>query len=206
MKKISLLEKFRFTDRFLQGGISKVIDAVIVPDGKESVKRDGQYWVFNDGERVHCRFKEGESLPVVMSYRAAGLDSKVFGSCMGWNDKRFVNERYMPHRLVVEHVRCVRVQDLTEEDALGCGVWKNRGGYYMVGGACGGVEEDWRKMFSIWFNLAFRVPYAFNPWVVIYDMTPVIANASAGTEFAGGAGIDEKPIKWNSQERKKSEE
>lgn len=162
------------TDRFMEGRLSLVVDMAIDPDGKESVSRDGKYWVFNDGERVHCRFSEGDSLPVVMSYQRAGMDASVFGNSRGWSDKRCVNARYLPHRLVVEGVRCVRVQDLGEEDVLKAGVRKNQGGFYVVGGECGGAEEDWREMFGMMFDRMFKVPYALNPWVVVYDMTPVI--------------------------------
>ena len=174
MKKISLLDKMRLTDRFMDGQLSIVVDAAVDPDGKDSVERDGKYWKFSDGERVHCRFSEGDVLPVVMSYQRAGLDERVFGTSRGWNDKRCVNPKYMPHKMEVERVRCVRVQDLTEEEALKAGMKRNMGGLYMVGGGCGGCDEDWRKMFARMMDFQFRVPYAMNPWVVVYDMKPII--------------------------------
>ena len=176
MKKISLLDRFRLTDRFMEGRISLVLDKAIGSEGKDSVERDGKYWVFSDGERVHCRFSEGDSLPVQMSYERAGLSRDVFGSAPGWHNKLCASPKYLPHRMVVEGVRCVRVQDLTEEEVLRAGVTKNRGGYYLVGGECGGAEEDWRKMFERLFNKMFRKEvYAMNPWVIVYDVTPVIA-------------------------------
>lgn len=178
MKKISLLDKMRLTDRFLEGRLSLVVDMAIDPAGKESVERDGKYWKFSDGERVHCRFSEGDVLPVVMSYQRAGLNEGVFGFSQGWNDERCVNPLYMPHKLEVEKVRCVRVQDLTEEEALRTGMTKNKGGFYFVGGNCGGADEDWRKMFARMMDMQFKVPYAMNPWVVVYDMKPIIAARS----------------------------
>ena len=177
MKKISLLDKFRLTDRFMDGRLSLVVDKSIDPEGKDGVIRDGRYFVFSDGERVHCRFAEGESLPVVMSYSQAGLDPAIFGGSAGWNDKRYANAKYIPHKLVVERVRCVRVQDLTEEEVLRAGVTKNKGGYYMVGGKCGGAEKDWRRMFAKMFDLQFKMLYSDNPWVIVYDMTPVVGRA-----------------------------
>lgn len=177
MKKISLLDKFRLTDRFMEGRLSLVVDLAIAPEGKESVARDGRYFEFSDGDRVHCRFAEGDCLPVVMSYSQAGLDPGIFGRSAGWNDKRYANAMYIPHKFVVKGVRCVRVKDLTEEEVLRAGVTRNSGGYYLVGGKCGGAEKDWRRMFSRMFDLQFKMLYSDNPWVIVYDMIPVIGRA-----------------------------
>lgn len=175
MKKIRLLDKICLTDRFMEGRLSLVLDAAISADGKESVTRDGKYFVFSDGKRIHCRFSEGDSMPVVMSYSRAGLDRNVFGNSPGWNDRNKVNAKYLPHRMVVEGVRCVRAQDLTEEEALRAGMTRNQGGYYLVGGKCGGSSKDWKVMFSSMFNMMFKVMYGDNPWVIVYDVTPVVA-------------------------------
>lgn len=174
MKKISLLDKFRLTDLFMQGQVSMIMDRAIDATGKDSVKRDGKYFEFSDGERVHCRFSEGEALPVMMSYSTAGLDYKVFGNTKGWSDKKCADPLYLPHKMVVEKVRCVRAHELTEEEALRTGLHRNRGGYYMVGGACGGAEVDWKVMFARFFDMLLGQPYALNPWVIVYDMTPVV--------------------------------
>ena len=176
MKKIRLLDKFSMTNKFLRGEISLVMDEVIESEGRESVERDGKYWVFSDGERVHCRFSEGDSVAVMMSYEKAGLDPAVFGRSAGWRNKLCVNEKYMPHRMVVEGVRCVRACDLTSEDALRAGVYRNAGGYYMVGGACGGSSRDWKTVFMELFDRMFKVLYRDNPWVIVYDVTPVVGD------------------------------
>jgi len=193
MKKISLLDKFRLTDLFLQGMVSMVMDQAIDATGKDSVMQDGRYFEFSDGERVHCRYAVGDALPVMMSYGKAGLDYKVFGNTRGWQDKKSADAVYMPHKLVVESVRCVRVQDLTEEDALRTGLHRNHGGYYMVGGACGGADPNWKVMFSRFFDMLFGKPYALNPWVIVYEMKPVIVGrvVLSGTEFVVERGCYE---------------
>lgn len=176
MKKIRLLDKFAMTVKFLRGEISLVMDVAIDAEGKESVVRDGQYWEFSDGERVHCRFSEGDVVAVMMSYHDAGLDQSVFGETPGWTKKMCVNEKYMPYKMVIDKVRCVRAQDLTEEEALRAGLHRNPAGYYMAGGDCGGTCKDWKEMFRNLFNRMFKVMYHENPWVIVYDVTPVIAN------------------------------
>lgn len=174
MKKIRLLDKLVMTNKFMMGEISMIMDMAIDSQGKESVERDGKYWVFSDGERVHCRFSEGDSVPVMMSYDKAGLDYSVFGGMKGWNDKKSADARYMPNKIVIDRVRCVRVQDFTEDDALRCGIVKNKGGLYRFGGEAGGMEEDWRVMLRRVVEKMFKVPYLLNPWIVLYEVTPVI--------------------------------
>lgn len=173
MKKINLSDRFGLTEKFVEGRIRVVLDMAVDAEGKESVKEDGRYWEFSDGERVHCRFAEGDSVAVLMNYRDAGMDASVFGETDGWRKKMCVNAKYMPYRMVVEGVRCVRAKDLTEDDALNCGVRKNGAGMYHVGGDCGGMETDWRRMLSRMFDRMFKVPYEMNPWVMVYDVTPV---------------------------------
>lgn len=175
MKKKCLDDKVNMTSKFLSGEIGLILDRVIAPEGKDSVREDGRYFVFNDGERVHSRYYPGEGVAVAMSYRDAIMDREVWGHTAGWTDKSQVNANYMPYRFVVERVRCVRVQDLTEEDVLKAGVRRNAGGNYYVGGVVGGFDSDWRVMFSRLFDRRSKVPYALNPWVIVYDVTPVLA-------------------------------
>lgn len=177
MKKICLNDRVCATRKFLAGEISLVIDKVIDPTGKDSVKERGRYFDFSDGERVHCRFAVGDSVAVAMSYRDAGMSQEMFGDTPGWKDKSRVNPAYMPHRIVIERVRCVRIQDITEDEARRAGVVRNRFGYYMVGGDVGGTETDWTRAFGRLFNCKSKVPYGLNPWVIVYDVTPVIGRA-----------------------------
>ena len=183
MKKIRLKDKFAMTNKFLKGEISLVMDIAIDASGKDFVARDGKYWVFSDGERVHCRFSEGDSVAVMMSYQKAGLDEKVFGGTPGWTNGLLVNERYMPHKMVVEEVRCVRAKDLTEDDALRAGVFRSRSGMYMVGGTIGGWSKDWRAIFMELFNRTFKILYKDNPWVIVYRVTPVVARAELAQDL-----------------------
>lgn len=177
MKKKCLDDKVHMTEKFLAGEVGLILDKVIAPDGKESVKEDGRYFEFSDGERVHCRYAVGDGVVVAMSYEKAGLSKELFGEMPGWTDKSRANAAYLPHKFVVEGVRCVRVKDLTEEDMLRAGVKKNLGGFYLVGGAVGGAEKECWRAFGRMFNLRSSVPYALNPWVIVYDVTPVIGRA-----------------------------
>lgn len=177
MKKLCFDDKFLLTGKFLSGQIGIVMGKVVDATGKDSVKEDGRYFEFSDGERVHTRWAVGESVAVAMSYEKAGLDKGVFGETPGWKDKSRVNPAYMPHRVVIEGIRCVRVQNLTEEDVLKMGVYKNAYGYFMFGGDCGGSYQDWSFMFRLYFDKVSKVPYLLNPWVVLYDVTPVIGRA-----------------------------
>lgn len=173
MKKIVLKDRFCMTRKFLRGELSMIVDMVIAPEGKESVKEDGRYYRFSDGSEVHTRFKPGDMIAVAMSYEDCGLDKAMFGNSDGWKNKMRVNAEYMPNKLEVERVRCVRVKDLSEEDMIRAGVRKNSAGY-AYGGDCGWFEKECWMMFANWFDKNFKVPYSMNPWVVVYDCKPII--------------------------------
>lgn len=174
MKKIYLNDRFCLTAKFLMGEISLVVDDVLdAAEGRESVDRDGRYFVFPDGEKWHTRFAEGDSVVVKTSYEKAGLDKRVYGDSKGWRNRRCTNEKYLPYRMVVEGVRCVRVQDLTEEEMLRAGVHRGGNSSYMVGGEIGGWSADCKEMFARMFNAWSKVPWEENPWVIVYDVTPV---------------------------------
>lgn len=179
MKRIRFNDALLQTRKFVDGELSVIVDVAIDPAGKESVERDGQYFVFSDGTRVHCRYSEKDCVAVVMSYKNAGLPERVFGMMRGWNDRRFVDALYMPHRFVVEKVRCVRVQDLTEEEILRAGVRKNAGGKYMAGGVAGGVYGSAVGAWKALYCQMLRVPYALNPWVIVYEVTPLLGDVNA---------------------------
>lgn len=177
MKKFYLNESCLLLQKFLSGEISEIIDRVIPAEGKEWVKQDGRYFEFSDGDKRHCRHAVGDSVAIAMSYAQAGMDEKVFGQTAGWRDRSRVNASYMPHHAVIEGVKCVRVQDLTEEDALRIGLRKNSGGTYFAGGAMGGFNKDWRVMFRGLFDKVYGEPYDLNPWVIVYEVTPVVGRA-----------------------------
>lgn len=179
MKRIRLNDTVCLTDKFMSGNLTLILDDVIDSEGCDLLERDGKYFLFSNGKNVHCRFSEGDSVAVMMRYRDTGLDQKVFGDNRGWNDRRYVLPEYMPHRFVVEEVRCVRAQDLTEEEILRAGISKNLGGRYLAGGRVGGAEDTAQGMFHKLFNFLFKIPYQKNPWVIMYEVTPVLADTSS---------------------------
>ena len=175
MKKYSFLDKFRLTDRFKEGKVSLIIDNIIDADEKKSVIEEGRYYEFSDGERIHTKWAVGDSVVVMSSYRDEGLDERIFGNSQGWMRKQCANPKYMLNHFVVDRVRCVRVQDITEEEFLRMGVTKTPNGLYHLGGECGGFEQSYRELLKRYFDKISRVPYAMNPWVVLYDITPCVA-------------------------------
>lgn len=172
MKKINLPDRYLMTKKFLRGEIGVVVDKAISADGKESVARDGRYWVFNDGEKVHCRFDEGDRVAVLQSYRDAGLPRERFEDCLGWTKKVSVNPKYMPTAMVIDKVRVMRVQDLTDAELCKAGVIP-AGRRWQVGGDIGGAEDTPAEIFARMFNRKFKELWEENPWVVVYNVTPV---------------------------------
>lgn len=168
------MKKHRFSNasvmerKFLSGEISLIVGEVI--DVPQCGTRNGRYWEFGGGRRVHCKYVEGDRVAVMMSYRDAGLPESEFGEMRGWSNRKYASELYMPNFFVVKGVRCVRVSELSEEDILRSGVYVNRGGNYMVGGSVGG----WERSASAAFRRMIRVAYDADPFVVVYDVLPII--------------------------------
>lgn len=172
MKKHRFRNASAMTQKFLQGEIRLILGESVDCEG--GVERDGRYFRFENGESLHCKYVEGDRVAVMMSYKEAGLPAEQFAQSRGWNDRRYVSERYMPHTFTVEGVRCVRVKELTEEEMLKCGVYVNRGGNYMVGGSVGGWERSASAAFARMWNFEHKIPYERNPWVIVYDIVPLV--------------------------------
>lgn len=172
MKKINLPDRYLMTKKFLRGEICVVVDKSIPADGKDSVERDGRYWNFSDGTRVHCRFDEGDRVAVLQSYRDAGLPKCKFGDCLGWTKKVSVNPKYMPTAMVIDKVRVMRVKELTDAEMCKSGVIP-AGKKWQIGGEIGGAENTPAESFARMFNRRFSELWDENPWVVVYDITPV---------------------------------
>lgn len=173
MKKHRFRNATVMIQKFLSGELRLLIGESVVAEGGDAV-RDGRYFVFGDGSRVHCKYVEGDKVAVMMSYKEAGLSAEQFAMSRGWSDRRYANALFMPHHFVVDKVRCLRVRDFSEEDMLRSGVFKNGGGYYMVGGDVGGIEKNAVDVFRRMFDRYSSVPYELNPWVIVYDIIPLI--------------------------------
>jgi hypothetical protein len=208
MKKIMFNDRYGLTQAVIEG--RKTMTRRLEFDDEvqtritdcDSYHYDDGYLVFGtqgvETIRVKTRYKVGEEVAVAQSYMDAGLLPQMgieicsidhFGnmyfkraiSSEGWNNKLFVKSDLMPHRILITGVRCERLQDISDEDCLAEGIYKdecqtffNGYAFEITKGQNGCVmAKRWyptsRKAFaSLIDKVSGRGTWQRNPRVVVY--------------------------------------
>lgn len=92
--------------------------------------------------QVKAKYKVGEIVAVAQSYRDAGITIiyRTIGegyriekasTQKGWENKMYVGANLMPHQIQVTNVRVERLQDISDEDCLKEGLFKDGRGKYF---------------------------------------------------------------------------
>ena len=153
------------------------------------------------------RFKVGDIVAVAQSYGAIvdELEDPRNFSCMehwesksgdrgkyaelsmyspGGNNKMFVSPDEMPHQIRITNVRVERLQDISDEDCLREGIYKDnpRPGFYFNGYAFElSKDQHGNVLAARWFKtpreafaalidkVSGRGTWADNPWVFVYE-------------------------------------
>ena len=76
------------------------------------------------------RYKIGEEVAVAQKYKDIALDMPIELAAElikqpGWNNKMFVKADLMPHRIRITNIRVERLQDISEEDCIAEGIWRD---------------------------------------------------------------------------------
>lgn len=204
MKKIMFNDKYGLTQAVLQG--RKTMTRRFVPEGTP----------FGNWEETlkKSRYQPGEVVAVAQSYNDSGWNPNtqqqtfvkeptVFPDLdpisplsgwidlplkyhKGWSNKMFVLADLMPHQIRITNVRIERLQDISDEDCLREGIWKdNEGGrvigfpfgvpfYYTFDGAVrNGKQLHWttpKEAFSALIDkVSGKWTWESNPWVFVYE-------------------------------------
>lgn len=74
-------------------------------------------------------YKVGEIVAIQQAYKdipavvvSSSYDCRKLDTTAGWNNKMFVNAKYMPHHIRIADVRVERLQDISDEDCMREGV------------------------------------------------------------------------------------
>lgn len=131
---------------------------------------------------IHEEMMDGDYGDAIYDpFRWAIVDDKP-----GWSNKMFVSADLMPHQIRITNVRVERLQDISDEDCLREGIWKdNEGGrvigfpfgvpfYYTFDGAVrDGKQLHWttpKEAFSVLIDkVSGKGTWASNPWVFVYE-------------------------------------
>lgn len=109
----------------------------------EEIKGDIIHVIANNGKLVierKCPYKIGDIVAVAQSYEQVyyqvyyqegleTIDMLVSGLkyTVGWQNKMFVKAELMPHRIQITDIRIERLQDISEEDCMKEGIYRDYG-------------------------------------------------------------------------------
>ena len=201
MKKIMFNDRYGLTRAVLEG--RKTMTRRIAYTG-EVVKPNSGYLtesnergtcVLCDGDLIIAKsfYKVGEVVAVAQNYEDVGNVKYFPGEgkwhCekeAGWKNKMFVKACLMPHQIRITNIYVERLQNISDEDCLREGIWKdNEGGrvigfpigipfYYTFDGAVrDGKQLHWTKPKEAFAALIDKVSgkgtWASKPWVFMYE-------------------------------------
>ena len=146
--------------------------------------------IFRKGDqRIHAPYQVGTRLWVRetygtrpdlshVEYRADRLDSvgalpfeHIYDEQTKWRSSMFMPRKYSRIDLTVTDVRCRRLQDISEEDAMA------EGFYQAVRESPNGVGQDvvgWYARLWDAINAKRGFPWASNPWVWAYTFERIL--------------------------------
>lgn len=126
------------------------------------------------------RYKVGEVVAVAQKYKDIALDMPVELAAElikqpGWNNKMFVKADLMPHRIRITNIRVERLQDISEEDCMAEGIWRDdnvglEGTTYWYHGLANSSLRTAKEAYAALIDkISGKGTWESNPWVFVYD-------------------------------------
>ena len=181
MKKIMFNDKYGLTQAVLEGRKTQT-RRTFLESGEEDML-DGitpEYLI-----SVRSRYKVGETIANAQSYKdihseilreVGGLDlKKEFLQSKGYANKMFVRAEKMPHAIRITNIRIERLQDISDEDCLKEGLWRDENvglegtTYWYHGLANSSFRTPQDAYASLIDRISCKGTWASNPYVFVYD-------------------------------------
>ncbi len=127
------------------------------------------------------RYKVGEEVAIAQKYADLAYDGEFFrllGKVIfekGCHNKMFVKADFMPHRIRITNIRVERLQDISEEDCIAEGVWRNDNvelegtTYWYHGLANSSFRTPQQAYASLIDRISGKGTWESNPYVFVYD-------------------------------------
>lgn len=126
------------------------------------------------------RYKVGEVVAVAQKYKDIALDVPVELAAElikqpGWNNKMFVRADLMPHHIRITNIRVERLRDISEEDCLKEGIWRDdnvgiEGTTYWYHGLADSSFRTAKEAYAALIDkISGKGTWEGNPWVFVYD-------------------------------------
>ena len=131
------------------------------------------------------RYKVGEEVAIAQKYADLAYDGEFFrllGKVIfekGCHNKMFVKADFMPHRIRITNIRVERLQDISEEDCIAEGVWRDNnvgleGTTYWYHGLVNSSFRTAKEAYAALIDkISGKGTWESNPWVFVYDFEPV---------------------------------
>lgn len=205
MKKIMFNDRYGLTDAVLGGRKTQTRRIITCPKSFKG-QEVGGFYVYRrmsdnavleypimhdadgfdiDGAYILPKYKVGEVVAVAQAYNDfynEECDPRIFPDGAGWTNKMFVRADLMPHHIRIINVRVERLQDISNEDCIKEGIYKDDGKTYFNGYAFQIVRDQYGNMLSKQWYSTPREAYATlidkisgkgtwesNPYVFVYD-------------------------------------
>lgn len=202
MKKIMFNDKYGLTTSVLTG--VKTQTRRIIPkdfftwqwdfDGENLRYEDGNgNW--HDICESKFAFRNGEIVAIAQSYKEVGIqfipeEDDEFGchnfpaeQTHGWTNKMFVRADLMPHQIRITNIRIERLQEISDEDCLKEGIYKNVSKIYFDNRYAFeiGIDQNGFVLAARWYKspreayaaliekVSGKGTWKSNPFVFVYD-------------------------------------
>lgn len=191
MKKIMFNDKYGLTQAVLVGRKTQTRRIAYMPNGFITFDdEDFQLKKLDNGQALltlcnnsfkTARYKIGEEVAIAQKYADLAYDGEFFrllGKVIfekGCHNKMFVKADLMPHRIRINNIRVERLQDISEDDCLKEGIWRDdnvglEGTTYWYHGL---VNSSFRTAKEAYVSMIDKISgkgtWDSNPWVFVYD-------------------------------------
>ena len=190
MKKIMFSDKYGLTQAVLEGRKTqtrRIADTagrlrdITVRQALEEVNK-GRACLFDEGRPLALSaYKLGETIAIAQKYADLAYEGEFFrllGKVIfekGCYNKMFVKADFMPHRIRITHIRVERLQDISEEDCIAEGVWRDDNvglegtTYWYHGLANSSFRTPQQAYASLIDRISGKGTWESNPYVFVYD-------------------------------------
>lgn len=190
MKKIMFSDKYGLTQAVLEGRKTqtrRIADTagrlrdITVRQALEEVNK-GRACLFDEGRPLALSaYKLGETIAIAQKYADLAYDGEFFrllGKVIfekGCYNKMFVKADFMPHRIRITNIRVERLQDISEEDCIAEGVWRDDNvelegtTYWYHGLANSSFRTPQQAYASLIDRISGKGTWESNPYVFVYD-------------------------------------
>lgn len=190
MKKIMFNDKYGLTQAVLEGRKTqtrRIADTagrlrdITVRQALEEVNK-GRACLFDEGRPLALSaYKLGETIAIAQKYADLAYDGEFFrllGKVIfekGCYNKMFVKADFMPHRIRITNIRVERLQDISEEDCLKEGIWRDanvglKGTTYWYHGLANSSFRTPQQAYASLINrISGKGTWESNPYVFVYD-------------------------------------